>query len=403
MPKSRNLACLVLLAAAFTGLSAAPVQAAEVEFVRNATSEFDGYIASPTSRQQAWIQSHYRQMRGYPPFFDQALDWAPPTDFYQDLYALYPKLPADKKLIDEHPDWILRDASGKPLYIPWACGGGTCPALAADPANPAFRAEWVRRAAAKLAQGYAGVFIDNVVLEMNVGNGQGQQVRPIDRRTGAPMTDAAWSRYVAEFLEHIRSQLPTARITHNVRWWLPRSDPFVRRAALAADQIELERGFNDKGLTGGGGTFGYTTFLRYIDWLHRLGKDVVVEPYLANAREARYEVAGYFLTHRRGDRIATDYEADPPTDEGRPQWWRGWNTNLGRARGHRRMRGGLWRRKYSRARVIVNPPDGRPRRIRFHRPKTNLAGKTGRRFRLGPREGDVFFRHRKVFRAALRG
>jgi hypothetical protein len=371
--------------------------------VRNATSSFDRYVADPTPGQVAWMRSHYAQMRGYPPFFDQALDWAPGADFYQDLYALYPSLPEDKKLITDHPDWILRDAHGKPLYIPWACAGGTCPALAADPGNAAFRAEWVRRASAKLAQGYEGVFIDNVVLEMNVGDGSGSQVRPIDPRTRAPMTDEAWGRYMAEFLEGIRAALPNARITHNVRWWLSRSNPYVRRAASAADVIELERGFNDGGLTGGGGTFGFSTLLRYVDWQHRLGNDVVVEPYLSNERQARYETASYFLTHREGDAIAADFHANPPVGEGAGKWWRGWNADLGRPRGQRHLRKGMWRRKFSRARVVVNPPDHPVRKVKFRHARTSLAGRTGRRFKLKAGSGDVYFRHRRALRRALRG
>ena len=41
-------------------------------------------------------------------------------------------------LATQHPDWILKDAAGNKLYIPWGCSGGICPQYAADIGNPAL-------------------------------------------------------------------------------------------------------------------------------------------------------------------------------------------------------------------------------------------------------------------------
>jgi Hypothetical glycosyl hydrolase family 15 len=393
------------LVAALLVLAALPASgsAAEVRLLRNATSEFDRFITDPSPAAQAWMRSHYAEMRGYAPYFDNnAFEWSPPpTSFYRDLYAIYNQ-PAGNQLIASHPDWVLRDGAGRPLYIPYACSGGTCPQYAGDVGNPAFRAHWIAgarhtfdesRTRSPDGSGYMGIFIDDVNLEMKVGNGDGELVAPIDPRTGSTMTRPNWQRYVAEFTEEIRAAFPAAQITHNPLWWLPHSDPQVRRQVAAADVIELERGFNDAGLTGGGGKYGYNTFLKHISWLHRRGRKIVVEPYLETKAQARYELAGYLLARRPGDSIASRFRTEPPVSGGK--WWRHWRTDPGRPRSHRKQRGGVWIRRYGRGTAVVNPPGAGTKTIRFERARRSLSGKVSRRFRLGPRKGDFFRKRRR--------
>ena len=192
-------------------------------------------------------------------------------------------------------------------------------------------------------------------MEMRVSNGAGQDVRPIDPRTGAPMTDANWRRYIAEFCEAIRAGLPTTQITHNALWWMDQSDPYVQREIKSADTIELERGFNDGGLTQGGGTFGYETFMNHIDWLHSLGKTIVSEPYNLNSAKREYEMASLYLVKAANDAISSDYQADPTN------WWSGWQTDLGAPKGNRYQWNGLWRRDFANGFVLTNEP-GSPSR-----------------------------------------
>src|SRR5215211_4768750 len=158
--------------------------AGRVRLVRNARPDFDHFIKDSTAAERAFIRDHYWRLRGYPPASDTALLWGPPVQFYADLYALYPSDPQDASLIAAHPDWILRDAGGNPLYIPYACSAGTCPAYAADLGNPAWRHQWTAEARSELQKGYSGVFIDNVNMTMSVGDGSGNAVAPIDPRTG---------------------------------------------------------------------------------------------------------------------------------------------------------------------------------------------------------------------------
>ena len=177
------------------------------------------------------------------------------------------------------------------LYIPFDCDGGSCTQYAGDIGNPHFRAHWIAEAKQQAAR-YRGIFVDDVNLEFRVSNGAGEDVVPRDPRTGAPMREADWRRYMAEFTEQVRAAMPNKEIVHNALWFTGTSDPFVRRQVDAATHVELERGVNDPGL-GGGGQFGYESFLGYIDWLHGRGKGVVLDSYADTRAEVEYELASY--------------------------------------------------------------------------------------------------------------
>src|SRR4051794_41001654 len=160
---------------------AAPAHAAEgaINMVKRAGPEFDRYTSSGNVADQSWIRSKFWRMMVYNPYFADKTSWYSHGWSYADLYAIY----RDSDIARDHPDWILRDGAGNKLYIPWGCSGGTCPQYAADITNPAFRAWWISSAKAALAKGYQGLWIDDVNLELRVGDGTGKQVAPRDPRT----------------------------------------------------------------------------------------------------------------------------------------------------------------------------------------------------------------------------
>ena len=300
------------------------------------------------------MRAHYARMRAYSPYFDSRLGWFPDAWAYQDAYAIY----RTSSVATEHPEWILKDAQGNKLYIPFGCSGGVCPQYAADFGNAAFRDWWIRAAADKMAKGYRGLFVDDVNMEWRVGNGSGQFVAPQDPRTGATMTEANWRRYMAEFTEQTRQALPAKEIVHNALWfagcgqtadscW---SDPYIRRELLAADVIELERGVNDGGITGAGGRFGYDTFMARVDWLHSQGKSVVYDAQATTAAAREYGLASYFLASTGTDFLGND-PAGTPTD-----WWTGYDVNLGDPQNTRYSWNGLLRRDYQNGYVLINKP-----------------------------------------------
>lgn len=365
MPTLRRIALLGAILT-LTILSLAPTAAAtdaaagKVRFVQPAESDFDRYTRSPSPAEQGWMASHYWRMRTYAPYFDSRLSWFPNAWAYKDLYAIYTTDP----IVEQHPEWILKDRAGRRLYIPFGCRAGTCPQYAGDVGNPAFRAYWIQQAKLKLAPGYRGLFVDDVNMELRVGDGSGIAVAPVDPRSGAAMSLSTWRRYVAEFTEAIRSALPGKEIVHNAIWFSGFSDPYVQRELRSADVIELERGVNDSGITGGGGRFGYETFLSRIDWIHSQGKSVVLDGRPERDSEREYSLATYLLTNANADGIGD------PTG-GRPDsFWPGYGIDLGVAAGPRYLWRGMLRRDFARGYVLVNQP-GEPTR------SVSLAGAYG--------------------------
>ena len=374
------------LAIALLALASPVAAMAEpVKFQLNATSRFDGYTTGASPAEQEWMRNTYWRMRAYSPFFENwgATDWAPPTHFYQDLYALYPSVPEQQAVISQHPSWLLRDGDGKALYIPDSCNGTSCPAYAADVGNAGYRQWWIGEAASKLAHGYAGIFIDNVNMDMRVSNGAGDDVQPIDPRSGSAMTEANWRRYIAEFTEQIRAAMPDAEITHNAHWWVSQSDASVRREVQACDFVELERGFNDGGLTGGDGFWSYNRYLAHVDWLHSMGKSFIAEPYDLNPARAEFELASYFMVRAGDDAIASDYRSDPSN------WWSGWATDLGAPMGTRYDWKGLLRRDYEHGTVLVNRPENPTRTVELGAAYRRLSGGETSSVTLSGRAGAV--------------
>jgi len=353
------IVALALAAAAVAELttvagSAPSERPGRIQIVRNAAHGFDSFLRHSSPAQRSFMRSHYWRVRGYTPSFDGALGWAPPSHVYVDLYALYPSRKRDRRIMRRHPNWVLRNAAGRRLYIPYGCDGDRCTAYAANPGSAGWRKRWIAHARRQVRKGYAGLFIDNVNLEMRVGDGAGRPATPVDPRTEAPMTIAAWRNYVAGFTERIRAELPGAEIVHNAIWFTAR-DAAAARQARAADIVELERGCSDPGLVAGDGRFGIETFLSHIDWLHSLGASVLLEPYGREAARREYDVACYFLISSGQDAMASAFQTDPG------DWWRGWDVQLGAPLGGRYVWNDVLRRDFTNGYVLLNQP-GQPSR-----------------------------------------
>jgi F5/8 type C domain/Hypothetical glycosyl hydrolase family 15 len=356
---SRFLHALRALTACLTGMlicasvaTAATADSGRVRFVKEADSAFDPYVRAPTAAQAQWMRDHYFRQKTYAPFFDSRTSWYPNAWSYRDAYALYAD-GRDGGIATLHPDWVLKDAQGRRLYIPWGCSGGACPQYAGDIGNPAFRRWWIDSAIRTLTNGYRGLFVDDVNLFFSVSDGTGTHVSPVDPRTGQTMTDAAWRRYMADFMEQIKAEvraaLPGIEIAHNPVWFAGHSDPDIARALLAADYIDLERGVSDN-LSRGGGTYGIETFFAHVDWLHQHGKAVVYDSYATTADAAEYNLAAYFLTADDRDGFRTNYRTVPDN------WWTAYDVTLGAPSGPRYVWNGLLRRDFQNGYVLVNEP-----------------------------------------------
>jgi hypothetical protein len=370
-----------LVLAAAPAARAAAGDTGRVHFMQSAESDFDVYTGNPSVAQQQWMRDHYARMKTWAPYFDSRLGWYPNAWAYRDAYAIY----RTSDRASAHPEWILKDASGTKLFIPYGCGGGTCPQYAADVGNPDFRAAWIADARATMAQGYKGLYVDDVNMRWRVGDGAGRSTRAIDPRTGQAMTDAAWQRYMADFMEQIRAAFPGKEIVHNAIWYAD-DTPDVRRELRAADVVGLERGFNDSGLTNGTGTWSWRTFAALIDRTHADGHAVLLDAN-ADTHDGRlYGLAAYLLVTNGKDLLGNGQASRPDN------WWTGYDVQLGDALGKRYLQDGVWRRDFKRGTVLVNEP-GEPRRtVSVGSGLRDLGGAKQATVTLGAAAGAVLLR-----------
>src|SRR5439155_13392423 len=133
----------------FSYVAPAPSDApGAVHFVKWADSSFD---AEDIQSNAMFMWEHFTRMVAFSPFFDSRTTWAPPAWLYQDAYAIY----VGTSLESEHPEWILRDASGNRLYIPY---GNPPNRYAGDISNPAFCTYCLEPVNANLFLGYPGFY-----------------------------------------------------------------------------------------------------------------------------------------------------------------------------------------------------------------------------------------------------
>jgi hypothetical protein len=100
-----------------------------------------------------------------------------------------------ERVREEHPEWILRTAAGDELHPL-----GAPRQVLLDFGDPAYQAAWAERVNADLERGgFTGVEV------LDAGNRPRWSDRPIDPRTGRPLTEDARRRYLAEALALVRA------------------------------------------------------------------------------------------------------------------------------------------------------------------------------------------------------
>ena len=327
---------------------AQPGTEGHVNYLEWANSSFDQYTDNPSTATQQWFQTHFNEMVVWSPYFDSRTWWFPNSVFYSDLYAIY----QGSWVQYAHPEWIMKDQYGNWLYIPFDCGGGTCPEYAGDIANPAFRAWWISNAQASMASGYKGIYLDDTNMLWRVSDGYYNEIAPIDSNTGQPMTYSAWKGYIAQFTSEIRAAFPYANLLENVIWYADPtvSDPSVWQQVQSSTQLNLERGIaSDTGLTGGTGYWSIYNFFSFIDRVHAMGKGVNYLEYGLNPGGQEYGLAGYFLVSNGTDSLG-DFTTTPYN------WFSGYSVDLGPALGPRTYNNGVYERSFARGMVVLGEP-----------------------------------------------
>lgn len=332
-----------------------------MNFYKHTRTADDVYTTNPSAATINFMNSHWRRLMTFNGYWDigNKLSWYSNAWAYANAYAIY-RDPANlqyAQLIQEHPDWVLKDVNGNWLYIPYACSGGICPQYAANITDPnGFRAWWIKQVSGYFnnrSPAYKGIFIDDVNLDLSrVSDGWGNSVLPIDPMTGYPMTNAAWRKYFADFMDQVRSAFPGVEIVHNSLWFFDWPDPDIQRQIRAADWINLERGVNDAGLTGGTGYWSVYRLLSFVDYVHANGRGVIFDgedPPSDSDGAREYSAATYLLTSSGSDLVG-DSSQTPS------YWWRGFEEDLGKAQGPRHSWRNLWRRDFVGGMALVNPP-----------------------------------------------
>jgi len=340
----------------------------------------------PDSGTQQWFQNHFFRMGTFSPYFDTRTSGFPRAQAYLNTYGIDTASP----LVSQHPDWIMHDQYGNWLYIPFDCNYVTCPHYAGDFSNPAFRAWWIANAKATLANGYIGLWLDDVNMDFRASNAGYGELPPIDYNTGQPMTIGGWRSNMATFLEQIRQALPGVEIEHNSLWFANTdnggnrdADPYIQRQIAAADVIHLERGIaSDAGLTGGTGPWSVYQLLAYIDRVHAAGKAVTLGEYTLDPTGQEYGLAGYFLISNGSDRYG-DMNSTPNS------WWSGLNVNLGTPSGARTYNNGLFRRDFSGGTVLLNEPGAGWVTVPLNGTYTRIDGSSVTSVTLGPKQGAI--------------
>ncbi len=325
-------------------------------------SSFDewGERAAREPQVAEFFRDHYHRAQVYSPYADRILSVFAAEHGYEyeaafgikESWAQWPELQA----------YILRDAQGNRLYMDFACNGTRCSQWADDIGDPRVRAIKLERIRDSVNKGYKGLWLDNVDFVKPNGsfptaNSRGDFVRPIDPRTKQPMTNANWNRYYAEWLELIRKEFPDIEIVHNSIWYAS-WDSYVERQHLAADYINMERGFLDYNRKPGNGSFGFDTFMAYIDRVHSLGRKIIFDTKGPQGtgnpiteQEFDFALATYSLSREPGDMLGIDDPQRIAPDSWSPKLDR----DLGEPLGPFFKEGEIYRRQYQCASVVVDP------------------------------------------------
>jgi hypothetical protein len=152
--------------------------------------------------------------------------------------------------------------------------------------------------------------------------------------------------------------------------------------------VNLERGATDSGLTNGTGTFGFETFLAFIDAVHTLGSGIVLMDYGTTTRQREYALAAWFLISDGIDLMSSDQLNWAAPD----RWWSGYGIDLGGAQGRRYSFEGLLRRDFDCGTVLLNQPGAARRSVSLASGHRTIDGATVTGVTLDGSSAAVFLR-----------
>lgn len=277
-----------------TGLTPIAGSAGKPNYRLDASSYFD-----PFAGDSAWIGAHVATIKGYPPFANLFVSTGVPVIGYHD-----------------------------PATEGYA------------PLTPAKIASFLAKVLVDKANGYAGVFVDDV--NWGTGYRDGTQSKTFEPE----------AHEEADLLEAIRAAWPTAEIEMNSQWHDVKgnlSNLNVQRGLTAASVVTKEFGV---GPTAGVGVGDYRELLEFDESLHARGKHMVFagDYHNNNVPTMEWNLATMLLVNDGGDAVNG-------TNQTPESFWPGFEVNLGDALGPRtREASGLWLRKFTAGVVYAVEP-----------------------------------------------
>jgi len=338
---------------------------------------------------KAWNAAHYTRAEVHRTHADQYLPW-----FNGGL--VYFKSHAANGFAIPNPAWILKSANGTEARIKWSGGGCNYCQAALDIGNPDLRAYLITQAKAAVAgpngKAFKGLWVDDVNMSLGLGSPTGQDLTPIDPRTGQPMTDDNWQRYMAEWMEALRAALPaTVEIYHNAKYYYDGwgNPAYTTRQVKAATGIHLEGAFTDPNLGVDAweqSPFSVAALGRYIKKIHDLGKTAIMDSGAGNDTMRDYGLAAFHLFSGSNDMLSS-YTGQAPTD-----WWPGYDVDMGApttAIPAAPSSSGLWRRDFANGIVLLVQPTGLTQTITLPRTMVDTNGSVLTQVTLKPRQAAV--------------
>jgi hypothetical protein len=283
--------------------------------------------------QHAAILAAYDRIIGYGSFGAQYVTpWYPRAWDYIDSEAIYP---------GGDLTYVLKDSTGHPVWM----AGYVGLEYAADVRNPGWQQTVVDRCKQAIAQGYKGVFLDDVNLGPGFSSGKDSTGHDIPV-TPVGYDNASWRDGFCTMLEKVRAAIPNAEICHNSVWFHSpnhdAADASTQRQARAANVICYERGFVDGGIGTGFGPWSFDRYMTHMDNIHAAGaKVLLLSENATTQQQAMLNLCGALLVSQGGDSHFNKY------NQLASAFWPQNRVNLGTAKGKRyQLADGRWRRDF---------------------------------------------------------
>lgn len=278
-----------------------------------------------------------------------------------------------------HPDWFLRDASGR--RIEWK---GYPRHWWMDVGNRSYAEVWIANVLAELhSTGWDGVFVDNAMYTADF-------YLPPGRRIARYPDDEAFSAATDSFLAAAGPSIQAAGFDFvpNFGGRFPDLDQYSTWVSYGTGA--LREYFGRFGGGGEGRAFSGEAWdheLRQQELVQAQGKAFYALAYgKANDDEFEHYVRASFLLGWNGTSGALLYSTPTP---GEDPWRNAWTSDVGTPNGPREADGVAWRRTFTRGIVVVNPSADTETTVDLGGTFRNRTGAALESITLSPESGAV--------------